>query len=92
MAITASATVTGTKTALVMLVSLTDAPIDCTVAEVNGMYFTNSPLNVDSFYDHATWGNVRWSGNVIAMSIAHSRSPCSADGCRGPPAASQTCY
>jgi len=79
MAITASATVTGTKTALVMLVSLTDAPIDCTVAEVNGMYFTNSPLNVDSFYDHATWGNVRWSGNVIAVSIAHSKSPCSAD-------------
>jgi hypothetical protein len=75
----ASAAVTGTKTALVMLVSLTDAPIDCSVAEVNGFVFTNSPLNVDSFYDHATWGNVRWSGNVIAVSIPFASSPCNAD-------------
>jgi hypothetical protein len=62
-----------------MLVSLTDAPIDCSVAEVNGFVFTNSPLNVDSFYDHATWGNVRWSGNVIAVSIPFASSPCNAD-------------
>lgn len=75
----ASAAVTGTKTALVMLVSLTNAPIDCTIAEVNGFVFTNSPLNVDSFYDHATWGNVRWSGNVIAVSIPFGTTPCNAD-------------
>src|SRR5437016_562260 len=67
---TASAAVTGTKTALVMLVSLTDAPIDCSIAEVNGFFFTNSPLNVDSYFNHSTWGNVRWTGSVIAVSIS----------------------
>src|SRR5262245_53180692 len=45
----ASAAVSGTKSALVMLVSLSDAPIDCSFAEVNGFFFTNSPLNVDSY-------------------------------------------
>lgn len=75
----ASASITGTKSALVMLVSFNDAPIDCTVAEVTGFWFTNSPLNVDSFYNEATWGNVRWTGSVINVSINFSRSPCSAD-------------
>lgn len=75
----ASAAVTGTKTALVMLVSMTNAPIDCTIAEVSGFVFTNSPLNVDSFYDRATWGNVRWSGNMIAVSIPFGTTPCNAD-------------
>jgi hypothetical protein len=73
------AAVTGTKSALVMLVSLTNAPIDCTIGEVRGLMFTNSPLNVDSFYDHATWGNVRWTGSVVAVSIPFGTSPCSAD-------------
>ena len=55
------AQVAGTKSALVMLVSLTDAPIECSIPEVNGLFFTNSPLNVDSYYDHSTWGQVRWT-------------------------------
>src|SRR3954467_10925378 len=76
---TASALVSGTKTALIMLVSLNDAPIDCSVAEVNGFFFTNAPLNVDSYFDHSTWGNVRWSGNVVAVSINFPKSPCSGD-------------
>ena len=74
-----SAAVTGTKSALVMLVSLTDAPIDCSVGEVKGFVFTNSPLSVDSFYDHATWGNVRWTGSVVAVSIPFAKNPCNAD-------------
>jgi hypothetical protein len=74
-----SAAVTGTKSALMMLVSLTNAPIDCSIGEVRGFMFTNSPLNVDSFYDHATWGNVRWTGSVVAVSIAFGTSPCNAD-------------
>src|SRR3954467_10798123 len=73
---TASALVSGTKTALIMLVSLTDAPIDCSIAEVNGFFFTNSPLNVDSYFDHSTWGNVHWSGNVINVSVNYSKTPC----------------
>jgi len=76
---TAPAAVSGTKSALVMLVSLTDAPIDCTIAEVNGFWFTNSPLNVDSYYDHSTWGSVRWTGAVITVSVAFSKTPCNAD-------------
>ncbi len=74
-----SAAVTGTKSALVMLVSLTNAPIDCSVGEVQGMMFTNLPLNVDSFYNEATWGNVRWTGSVINVSINYGTSPCNAD-------------
>jgi hypothetical protein len=62
-----------------MLVSLADAPIDCTVPEVNGLLFTNSPLNVDSYSDHATWGNVRWTGSVVTVSIAFSTNPCNRD-------------
>jgi hypothetical protein len=69
----------GTKTALVMLVSLTNAPIDCTIAEVNGFVFTNSPLSVDSYFDHSTWGNVRWSGNVIAVTVGYGTGSCSQD-------------
>ncbi len=71
--------VSGTKSALVMLVSLTNAPIDCSVGEVRGMMFTNLPLNVDSFYNEATWGNVRWTGSVINVSINFGTSPCNAD-------------
>jgi len=77
--ISAQAAVTGTKSALIMLVSLTDAPIDCTVPEVRGLFLTNSPLNVDSYYDHATWSNVRWTGSVVAVSIAFTKSPCNRD-------------
>lgn len=77
--VNAWAAVTGTKTALVMLVSMTNAPIDCTVAEVNGLFFTNSPLNVDAYYQHSTWSNVNWSGSVIAVSIPFGTSPCNAD-------------
>lgn len=73
------AAVTGTKTALVMLVSLTDAPTECSIPEVQGLMFTNQPLNVDLFYDHATWSNVRWTGNVVAVNIAFAKSPCSPD-------------
>src|SRR5688572_4066840 len=76
---TAFSATSGTKTALVMLVSLTDAPIDCSIAEVNGFFFTNSPLNVDSYYDHATWGNVRWTGSVIAVSVPFPKDPCNRD-------------
>src|SRR5262245_58434813 len=76
---TASAATSGTKTALVMLVSLTNAPIDCSIAEVNGFMFTNTPLNVDSYFDHSTWGNVRWSGSVIAVSVAFGTNSCSQD-------------
>ncbi|HYG22531.1 MAG TPA: LamG-like jellyroll fold domain-containing protein [Verrucomicrobiae bacterium] len=75
----APAAVSGTKSALIMLVSLNDAPIDCTVAEVNGMVFTNSPLNVDSFYNAATWGSIRWTGSVINVSINDSITPCDTD-------------
>jgi hypothetical protein len=74
-----AAAVTGTKSALVMLVSLTNPPIDCSIGEVKGFMFTNSPLNVDSFYDHSTWGNVRWTGSVVAVTIAFGTSLCSAD-------------
>src|SRR5688572_23758224 len=76
LSLSAPAAVTGTKTALIMLVSLNDAPIDCSIGDVQGFYFTNQPLNVDSFYDHATWGNVRWAGNVIAVSVNFNKSPC----------------
>jgi hypothetical protein len=75
----AAAAVLGTKSALVMLVSMTNAPAECSIPEVRGFIFTNSPLNVDSFYDHATWGNVRWTGSVISVSINFGTSPCSAD-------------
>jgi hypothetical protein len=64
------AAVSGTKTALIMLVSMTNAPIDCTLGEVNGLFFTNSPLSVDTYYRHSTWSNVNWSGNVIVNSPA----------------------
>jgi hypothetical protein len=74
-----SAAVTGTKSALVMLVSMTNAPIDCTIGEVNGMVFTNLPLNVDSFYNDATWGGVRWTGSVVNVSINYGTTPCNAD-------------
>ncbi len=74
-----SAPVSGNKSALVMLVSMTNAPIDCTVGEVNGMVFTNLPLNVDSFYNDATWGGVRWTGSVVNVSINYGTTPCNAD-------------
>jgi len=63
----------------VMLVSMTNAPTECSIPEVTGLFLTNTPLNVDSFYDHATWGNVRWTGSVINVSINYGTSPCSAD-------------
>src|ERR1041385_6763745 len=75
----AFALVSGTKTALVMLVNLTDASIDCSVSDVQGFFFTNSPLNVDSYFDHSTWGNVHWSGNVVAVSVNFPKSPCAQD-------------
>jgi hypothetical protein len=75
----ASAAVSGTKGALIMLVSLTDAPIDCTIGEVNGFFFTNSPLNVDSYFSHSTWGSVRWTGSVVSVSVNFPKSPCSQD-------------
>lgn len=78
-ALPSAAAVSGTKSALVILVSMTNAPIDCTIPEVQGLVFTNLPLNVDSFYDHATWGNVRWTGSVINVSINYGTSPCLAD-------------
>ena len=77
--ISTSAAVTGTKSALIMLVSMTNAPIDCSIAEVRGFVFTNLPLSVDTYYDHATWGNVRWTGSVVNVSIPFGTAPCNAD-------------
>src|SRR5262249_48209748 len=75
----ARAAVSGTKSALVMLVSLADAPIDCSVAEGQGFCFTNNPLNVDSYFNHSTWGAVRWTGSVVAVSINFSNTGCNQD-------------
>jgi len=73
------AAVTGTKTAIVMLVSLNDAPSECSTSYVNNKWFTQSPLNIKAFYEHSSYNNMTWSGNVIAVSINYSKNICQRD-------------
>jgi hypothetical protein len=75
----ATAAVTGTKTAIVMLVNLNDAPIECSTSYVNNKWFVASPLNIKAFYEHSSYGNMTWSGNVLTVSINYSKNTCQRD-------------